>query len=403
MRLRRQSGFALIVTLALLALIVLGLYAMSALSKVGSEVAASSAYQLQARQNAQLALATAMGELQRYAGDDDMITGMAGIIGVPAGAGQATRHWCGVWDGYGTFLRWLASGGNGAPLPNPTGADWIALVASGSLGADDKDKEHVRALAVPILVPDGNGGVFRSGSCAWWVGDEGVKLSAVVPDAEAPVAGGKHAIDELISALSPANPNLSRVVAYAQLSLAPSTPLTPGQLERNLHALGVTHYGLAGATRRAGRLNINSSSENYWKGVAATYNRLSGHATLNPTAFASVLTDKFQAADPGAGKLAGGPYPSVDLFLNSAALTDALAASGGSLLTFGDVMRPWLAVRSDTFRLRAYGDARNRADETKVEAAAWCEAVVQRVKDDPAASSGRFIITYFRWLSPDDV
>ena len=92
--LRHESGFALVITLVLLALLVLTLYALSALSKVGSEVAATSIYQTQARQNALLGLNTALGELQRYAGADEVFTGMAGITGVPAGAGSPARHWC---------------------------------------------------------------------------------------------------------------------------------------------------------------------------------------------------------------------------------------------------------------------------------------------------------------------
>ncbi len=400
---RRQSGFALVITLALLALLVLALYALSALAKVGSDVAATSAYRVLARQNAQLALTTALGELQRYAGDDDMLTGMAGITGVPAGAGNPARHWCGVWDGNGAFFHWLASGENGPLLPNLAGADTVALLAGGSLGADGPDKEHVRARLVPIRILTAGGVPFHAGSYAWWVGDEGVKLSAVVPDNEAPVAGGKHAIDRLITALSPTNPSLVRAETYAQLLYVPSTPLSTGQLQANLHAMGRTHYGWAGPVRLAGRLNVNSTSANYWKGVAATYNRLRGQATLNETAFANTLTASFLAADPGAGKAAGGPFPAVDLFLGSHALTAALAAAGGSLLDFGDVMRPWLTVRSDTFRIRAYGDARNRADENHIEAAAWCEAIVQRVKDNPAGTAGRFVITYFRWLGPDEI
>ncbi len=156
--------------------------------------------------------------------------------------------------------------------------------------------------------------------------------------------------------------------------------------------------------RLAGRLNINTTSVRFWRGVAATYNRLkSGGATLSTASFANVMSAQFTAADPGAGKAANGPYPSVDLFLNSAALSQALSASGGSLLEFGNAMRPWLAVRSDTFRIRAYGDALNPSDPTRTEATAWVEAILQRVKDDPATPTGRFVITYFRWLGPDDI
>ena len=46
-------------------------------------------------------------------------------------------------------------------------------------------------------------------------------------------------------------------------------------------------------------------------------------------------------------------------------------------------MRPWLALRSDTFRVRSYGDSVNRSDPARVESVAWCEAIVQRVKGEP--------------------
>jgi Tfp pilus assembly protein PilX len=78
---RRPRGFALVITLVLLALLVLAVFALSALTKVGSEMSSASVYQTQARQNASLALSVAVGELQRHAGDDTRITGMAGITG----------------------------------------------------------------------------------------------------------------------------------------------------------------------------------------------------------------------------------------------------------------------------------------------------------------------------------
>jgi hypothetical protein len=399
-----QSGFALVITLVLLALLVLTLYALSALGKVGSEVAATSIYQTQARQNALLGLHAALGGLQRYAGDDGARSGMAGITGVSAGAGNPARHWCGIWDGSGQFQQWLASGASSASIPPLLGADSIALLANGALGADGTDKEHVRVLVVPVMLATGDGGSFRQGGFAWWVGDEGVKLSAVVPDAEAPVAGEKHAVNELIATLSPTAANLARVEAYAQLAFVPATPLTPGQLQSNLHALGRTHYGWSGPTRLAGLLNVNTTSHRFWRGVGATYNRLrpGDPISISLTTFASRVRDDF-VAEAGAGKAAGGPFQTVEAFLGSGLLATALAGSGVTPAEFDEAMRPWLAVRSDTFRLRAYGDALNPADATRTEATAWCEAIVQRVKDDPGSLTGRFVITYFRWLGPEDI
>ncbi|MFZ5494152.1 MAG: hypothetical protein ACOZE5_02290 [Verrucomicrobiota bacterium] len=394
------AGFALVITVVLLALLVLVVFALSTLSRVGAAVAATGNQQVQARQHALLGLSQAVGVLQRYAAEDDVLTGIAGLTGIPSGPNQPARHWCGVWDRDGDFLHWLASGADNAPIPVLDTGDTFALVANGSLGADGSEKEHVRAPLQPVEINTRDRASVRLGAYAWWVGDEGVKLSAVLPEE-------RHAIDTLIT-LAPDAPPLTSALSYEQIALVPTT-ITPtalaGQLRANFHALGRAHLGVTGPVPVAGLLNINTTSHPFWRGLASTYNRLkpSSAATLSPVAFADWMRDHFSAADPGAGKAANGPYPSVDLFLNSAALTGALTAGGGSLLDFGDVMRPWLAVRSDTFRVRACGDAVNPADPTRTVATAWCEAIVQRVKDDPAATSGRFVITYFRWLGADDI
>lgn len=88
--------------------------------------------------------------------------------------------------------------------------------------------------------------------------------------------------------------------------------------------------------------------------------------------------------------------------------------SQGALLTaFGSQV----TVRGDTFVIRTYGDTRDPSD--RIQARAWCEAVVQRLPDfvdstNPAeASAGlsaanntfgrKFSIVSFRWLSPDEI
>ena len=95
--------------------------------------------------------------------------------------------------------------------------------------------------------------------------------------------------------------------------------------------------------------------------------------------------------------------------------------SQGSLLT---AIGSQIAVRSDTFAIRAYGDARDSSD--KIVARAWCEAVIQRVpeyvdtSDAPEAQNGwpapsdtisplnvtfgrRMEIRSFRWLSSVEI
>jgi hypothetical protein len=84
-----------------------------------------------------------------------------------------------------------------------------------------------------------------------------------------------------------------------------------------------------------------------------------------------------------------------------------------------------ITVRSDTFTIRAYGDARD-ASGTKMIAKAWCEAVIQRVPDyvdptdAPEAQDGwpqtsskltpvntrfgrRLAVQSFRWLGSNEI
>ncbi len=88
----------------------------------------------------------------------------------------------------------------------------------------------------------------------------------------------------------------------------------------------------------------------------------------------------------------------------------------GDLLS---LLAPVLFPRSDTFRLRAYGDVANPATGT-IEGRAWCEAIVQRLPDyfdstqppetpptelNPAnqAYGRRFKVVDFRWMSHADI
>jgi len=89
-------------------------------------------------------------------------------------------------------------------------------------------------------------------------------------------------------------------------------------------------------------------------------------------------------------------------------------------LTQGDVLQvigPALAARSDTFVIRAYGDAYDAAGH--LQARSWCEAIVQRIpeplqpdgsglnpkqKDNAEPDFGRrFVMKRFRWLRPEEI
>ena len=126
-----------------------------------------------------------------------------------------------------------------------------------------------------------------------------------------------------------------------------------------------------------------------------------------------------QSLAPGAGIPAtAGPSPALPWPAASQGHRSALAPGWLSQADVLGVLGPVLTVRSDTFLVRAYGDAVNPATGA-VECRAWCEAVVQRVPDyvdpgdPPEAVTGltetnaifgrRFEIVQFRWLSPEEV
>ena len=88
-------------------------------------------------------------------------------------------------------------------------------------------------------------------------------------------------------------------------------------------------------------------------------------------------------------------------------------------LTQGDLLQvlgPMLNARSDTFVIRAYGDAADASG--KIRARSWCEALVQRrpeplapdatgINSDkagqPTDMGRRFMLKAFRWLRPEEV
>jgi type II secretory pathway pseudopilin PulG len=106
-------------------------------------------------------------------------------------------------------------------------------------------------------------------------------------------------------------------------------------------------------------------------------------------------------------------------WMNPGAVTGNTGAGAPGEVTQGDVLSAigsFVSVRSDTFRIRSYGDARDAAG--RITARAYCEAIVQRIPDylDPAESADaiplgpanllfgrRFMIVSFRWLSPAEI
>ena len=94
----------------------------------------------------------------------------------------------------------------------------------------------------------------------------------------------------------------------------------------------------------------------------------------------------------------GSNYPDSQFKLNSSATAPISLTQADILQAIG----PAISARSDTFRIRAYGESSNPSgDIIRV----WCEAVYQRGTDfvDPSDYNRGFKQVSFRWLNPDEV
>ncbi|HEX5790214.1 MAG TPA: hypothetical protein VFY13_03625 [Luteolibacter sp.] len=108
--------------------------------------------------------------------------------------------------------------------------------------------------------------------------------------------------------------------------------------------------------------------------------------------------------------------------IDTAAAVGAQATGFPGQLLQGDVLQalaPRMAVRSDTFTIRAYGECVS-SSTGRVLARAWCEAKIQRMPDPVASSSAstaslkelsnptspfgrQFRMISFRWLNPNEI
>lgn len=179
-----RAGFALVITLSLLALLVLLLVALTSLTRIETAVAGLTQAEIRARQNAQMALNLAIGELQRTAGPDRTVTTRSGLN--PA---AANPFWTEVWDVTNPAAPvrsgWLVNPGSAA-APNldptvgvlPVSAATVDLVGSATTLNPD---QHIRLGKTPVRttgLPGFAAGEERQvGAFAWWVSDEGVKAS----------------------------------------------------------------------------------------------------------------------------------------------------------------------------------------------------------------------------------
>jgi hypothetical protein len=192
---RPQRGFALLITITLLAFLVLLLVSLASLTRVETQVAGNNQRLSQARQNALLAVNIALGQLQQFAGPDQRITARADVLTSHAGSPVATgtsgafdtfwatrnRYWTGVWGnsqsaiGYDLrpdqinrrgvtpeLLNWLISGnetatyalnGNKGGVTAGTGASAPRFLPGGAV----TNLMTANALSTNITIADKDG------------------------------------------------------------------------------------------------------------------------------------------------------------------------------------------------------------------------------------------------------
>ncbi|PAW73568.1 MAG: hypothetical protein B9S26_05270 [Opitutia bacterium Tous-C4FEB] len=181
---RRSRGFALLITLTLLAFVVLLLVGLASYTKIETAVAGNFQKQAQARQNAQLALDLALAQLQKHAGPDTRVTATADSFG----GSSSTRHYAGVWDAIASGadpVSWLVSGNELNPLartPTAPGTGTVELVGRQTTGAANAVLAPLVALT-SVGVPGQAGATAATiGRYAWWIGDQGVKAPVGLRD-----------------------------------------------------------------------------------------------------------------------------------------------------------------------------------------------------------------------------
>jgi len=213
---RRSRGFALLITLTLLAFVVLLLVGLASYTRIETAVAGNFQKQAQARQNAQLALDVALAQLQKHAGPDTRVTATAESVD---GVVSQKRYYTGVWNSSDAAATpvWLVSGLESATAPNVTSnaipqgqgplitlvgpnTDGSAFLANGNPGANQV-VAPLQALT-SVGVPGQAGATAATiGRYAWWIGDQGVKAPVALGDTTAIVDYAPYDSDEARSRL----------------------------------------------------------------------------------------------------------------------------------------------------------------------------------------------------------
>ncbi|CAA6692404.1 MULTISPECIES: hypothetical protein [unclassified Lentimonas] len=304
----RQSGFALVIALSLMAFVLLLLLSITTMVQVESRNASSTLHQLEARQNARLAAMIAVGDLQKYAGVDQRVTARSDILLAPSSTPRiplvtdlssgvdGQRYWTGVWsskaatndaedaliglDNHG--VKWLVSGDTPNPSldPNIAVTGQTVMLAKANQATGSLQGSSVESVAQSVLAPlvdiiadeTASGGQY-----AYWVSDDGVKARVNIPDPYEPsIATDPLSAYHRMAMVQQGDASVA--VANANADAAPEQPFAP-----------------------------TGSAESYWKTAASPVGQVASQEMI-----------PFIASTADSGKVSRGFFH--DLTTNSASL-----------------------------------------------------------------------------------
>ena len=274
-----RRGFALLLVVVVLGFLVLVVVALATHLRLEQTVALRRSQIEQARRHALTGLALAIGQLQQEAGPDRRAIAGAPLLG-PVAANKT--HWVGVWAPGVSTPRWMVSSADpaGADPASANLTDPVVMVGPASADVSaaataDPDQVRVDTLSLRVasaFVPGWKGSADPViGRTAYWVGDEGGKLPAVVRDERSQLTGETPPdpwprMDA--SALwggydthgASAQGALAKVLAYGQLGYIDATAFSPARLRRNIHratvvALGVLSNPADGGLKQPGQVD----------------------------------------------------------------------------------------------------------------------------------------------------
>ena len=196
-----KGGFALVLTLSLLSFLMLLVATLATSLRIETQTSFNNQQWSNARQHAIMGLNIALGQLQELAGPDQRVTATGGIVSQKYSLPDGHEYWTGVWNASnGNFEGWLVSDSidntmeslitQSAPDPDTSDASvWMVnrLVDTEVEGDDQKKiavrKQPIRSTGIPGFAANEQ---KVMGNFAYWVSDEGVKVSALKTETPIP-------------------------------------------------------------------------------------------------------------------------------------------------------------------------------------------------------------------------